>query len=229
MQGIENAFRGNGEFMKLKCAIFDFDGTLFDSMPIWDDVPALFLKLHGKEPKPTTREDVRPLSIYQSACFMKAEFALDISVEEIMGQMADVVRDFYLKKVLPKPFAEDLLKRFISENVGICVATASGRLLIEGALKRCGLDQYFDAIFTCDEIGHGKDEPVIYRLAMEHFGASRDDTIVFEDALHAAKTAKADGFIVAGVYDESEKSKEELIELADYYFDDLKQAVEYRF
>ncbi|MFR5406324.1 MAG: HAD-IA family hydrolase [Oscillibacter sp.] len=61
---------------------------------------------------------------------------------------------------------------------------------------------FFDAIFTCSEVGHGKDEPVIFRRAMEHFGAQRGSTVVFEDAIHAVETAKKDGFTVAAVFDE---------------------------
>lgn len=69
--------------MKVKCAIFDFDGTLFDSMFIWDQVGEIYLRSLGKEPQPSMREDVRALSLYQSACYLKQEYALSLSVEEI--------------------------------------------------------------------------------------------------------------------------------------------------
>ena len=45
--------------MKLKCVIFDFDGTLFDSMYLWDTVAESYVRSRGKEPKPTVREEVR--------------------------------------------------------------------------------------------------------------------------------------------------------------------------
>lgn len=62
--------------MKIKCAIFDFDGTLFDSMFIWDSVGEIYLRSLGKEPRPSTREDVRTLSLYQSACYFQKEYDL---------------------------------------------------------------------------------------------------------------------------------------------------------
>ncbi|MBQ4234204.1 MAG: HAD-IA family hydrolase, partial [Firmicutes bacterium] len=83
---------------------------------------------------------------------------------------------------------------------------------------------YFDAVFTCSEVGSGKDRPFIYRRAAEHFGAKKEDVLVFEDALHAARTAKNDGFKVAAVFDPSEKRQDELRALADYYIEDLRHS-----
>ena len=97
------------------------------------------------------------------------------------------------------------------------------RYLIESALRRCGIENLFDAIFTCSEVGHGKDEPVIFRRAMEHFGAQRGSTVVFEDAIHAVETAKKDGFTVAAVFDESEKRQDEVRALADCYITSFEQ------
>ena len=105
----------------------------------------------------------------------------------------------------------------------ICIATATDRYLIEAALRRCGIENLFDAIFTCSEVGHGKDEPVIFRRAMEHFGAQRGSTVVFEDAIHAIETAKKDGFTVAAVFDESEKRQDEVRALADCYITSFEQ------
>ena len=109
----------------------------------------------------------------------------------------------------------------------MCIATASDRYLIEAALGRCGMAQYFDAIFTCSEVGHGKDEPFIFREAMEHFSADRQTSAVLEDAIHAAQTAKNDGFTVVAVYDPSEKQQSELRALADCYLADFKHTEEF--
>ena len=152
--------------MKLKCAIFDFDGTLFDSMFIWDNVGEIYLRSIGKEPKPSMREDVRALSLYQSACYFKQEYDLSLSVEEIMTGINQTIEHFYIYEVLPKPGVADFLKRMHKAGISMCIATASDRYQIEAALRRCGMEHYFDAIFTCSEVGHGKDEPVIYQKAM---------------------------------------------------------------
>ena len=67
----------------------------------------------------------------------------------------------------------------------------------------------FTAIFSCADLGlSGKGEPDIFRIALAHLGTERAETAVFEDALHAVRTAKADGFPVVGVYDPYEPEQE---------------------
>ena len=213
--------------MKIKCAIFDFDGTLFDSMFIWDSVGEIYLRSLGKEPKPSMREDVRALSLYQSACYFQKEYDLSLPVEQIMTGINQTIEHFYIHEVLPKPGVADFLKRIQKTEISMCIATASDRYQIEAALSRCGLEHYFDAIFTCSEVGHGKDEPVIFQKAMEHFGADRNSAVVFEDAIHAIQTAKADGFAVVAVFDSSEKRQAEIRDLADCYIVDYEHIEEF--
>ena len=212
--------------MKIKCAIFDFDGTLFDSMFIWDSVGEIYLRSLGKEPRPSMREDVRALSLYQSACYFKKEYDLSLSVEEIMTGINQTIEHFYIHEVLPKPGAVNFLERMKKAGIPMCIATASDRYQIEAALNRCEMEHYFEAIFTCGEVGHGKDEPVIFQKAMECFGADRSGAVVFEDAIHAVRTAKADGFAVVAVFDNSEKMQTELHNLADGYIEDFRYTEE---
>ena len=213
--------------MKIKCAIFDFDGTLFDSMFIWDMVGEVYLRSLGKEPKPSMREDIRALSLYQSSCYFKEEYDMDLSVEEIMAGINKTIENFYIHEVQPKSGVVDFLTRMKQQGIATCVATASEHYQIEAALQRCQMEHLFDAIFTCTEIGHGKDEPVIFRRAMEYFDAERSNTIVFEDALHAVETAKKDGFKVAVVFDDSEKRQTKIQQLGDCYITDFEYTEEF--
>lgn len=207
--------------MKIKCAIFDFDGTLFDSMFIWDSIGEIYLRSLKKEPKASLREDVRALSLYQAACYFQKEYDLSLSTEEIMAGINQTIEHFYIHEVLPKHGAVNFLEQMKKAEIPMCIATASDRRHIEAALSRCGLEGYFEAIFTCGELGHGKDEPVIFQKAMEYFGADYSTALVFEDAIHAIETAKAAGFAVVAVQDSSEKRQLELRELADCYIADF--------
>ena len=168
------------------------------------------------------REDVRALSLYQSACYFQKEYDLSLSPEEIMTGINQTIEHFYIHEVLPKPGVVEFLAQMQRAGVPMCIATASDRYQIEAALSRCGMEHYFGAIFTCSEVGHGKDEPVIFREAMEHFHADRSSCVVFEDAIHAIRTAKADGFAVAAVFDHSENRQAEIRKLADCYIADFE-------
>ena len=144
-----------------------------------------------------------------------------------MAGVIQTIEHCYIHEVLPKPGVVDFLEQIKEAKIQMCIATASDRYQIESALSRCGVDHYFEAIFTCSEVGHGKDEPVIFQKAMEYFGADRSAAVVFEDALHAVQTAKADGFAVAAVFDNSEKRQSEIRNLSDCYIADFEHTEEF--
>lgn len=205
----------------IRGAIFDFDGTLFDSMPIWDTAGEDYLRSVGRQPRPGLRQTLKPMDMMQSAAYCQREYQIPLTIPEIIDGINRIVEDFYLRRVQPKPGAQALLEGLKARGVRLCVATATDRYLVEGALKRCGLDEYFCHVFTCTEVGRGKDDPLIYRKALEMLRTSRQETLVFEDALHALATAKADGFLAAAVYDSSEMQQDALRALADLYLADF--------
>ena len=75
---------------------------------------------------------------------------------------------------------------------------------------------------SCVDVGHGKDEPIIFRLAQELLGTDKNETFIFEDAVYAVKTATADGYQTVGVYDGSVGDPYELISLSSFYIDDYR-------
>ena len=95
----------------MKYAIFDFDGTLFDSMFIWETLGEDYLLSLGKQPRPGLRDALRPMSTYQSACYLQNEYALTLTPEEITQGVNEQIEDFYLHKVQPKPGVIPFLER----------------------------------------------------------------------------------------------------------------------
>ena len=209
--------------MKINGAIFDFDGTLFDSMSIWDTAGNDYLRSVGREPKENLRQALKPLSLYQSACYIKDEYCIGLSVDEIMRGINKTVEDFYFYTAQPKEGVIPFLEKLANSGVAMCIATATDRYQIDAALKRCGMEGFFSEIFTCTDVGHGKDEPIIFRKAMEHLKTNRSDTAVFEDAYHAIKTAKSDGFLTVAVFDEHELCQKEIRSAADFFLPGFNQ------
>ena len=130
------------------------------------------------------------------------------------------VEDFYFHTVEPKLGVIDFLGELYRRNIKMCIATATDRYQVEAALQRCKMRYFFSEIFTCTEVGSGKDRSDIFRKAMEHLQTDRSNTAVVEDAYHAAFTAKQDGFRVVGVYDSHESRQQELLQLADVFLSD---------
>ncbi len=204
--------------MRLQSAIFDMDGTLLDSMGIWNEVGAGLLRAQGIEPEPDYWDQIKTMTLHQGAAYCKEHYGLPQSVEEIAAMTEARVDRFYRSEVQAKPGVKQFLSLLKMEGVWMYVATATDRHLAEAALRHAGILEYFRGILTCSDVGQGKDSPEIYERAMTRLRSNKRDTVVFEDALHAIRTAKAAGFRVAGVYDPSAEEDQEAIEaLSDYY------------
>ena len=209
--------------MRLRGAIFDMDGTLLDSMQVWENAGEDYLRTLGCVPEEGVGELMKSMSLQQAALYCRERYALPLSVEEIMAGVNGRVEDFYRRQARLKPGAADFLDALSRRGVAMCLATATDLHLVEAALERCGVRKYFSALFTCTQVGGGKDEPRIYREALRHLGTGRTDTLVFEDALYAARTAKGDGFVTVGVADSYEKNEEELERLSDFFLRDFRE------
>ena len=207
----------------LKGAIFDFDGTLFDSMFVWKTAGEAYLSSLGIQPKENLQNSLKSMSLTQSAVYIAEKYDLKLDTQEIMDGINKTVENFYFHTVQPKQGVIEFLELLKIMNVKMCIATATDRYQVEAALKRCDMDTFFSEIFTCTEVGFGKDEPIIFQKAMEHLDTSKDDTVIFEDAYHAVKTAKSNGFLTVAVYDSSERRQSEIRTLTDCYLGDFTQ------
>ena len=214
--------------MRLQSAIFDMDGTLLDSMHIWDGVAGRALRTLGVEPEEGLYEQLHARTLREGAQYCKDAYGLSQSVEEILERTKDQVRNFYQNEVQAKPGVAKFLSLLKMEGVWMYVATNTDRDLAEAALRHAGLDGYFRGILTCAEVGAGKGESAeIFERAMRRLQSNKKDTVIFEDALHAIRTAKAAGFRVCGVYDpSSQEDQAQIQQLSDYYIRSFEEMFE---
>ncbi len=210
--------------MKFNAVIFDLDGTLLDSMYIWDTLAGDYLKSIGIKPRDGLSDEVNTLMMEDAAIYLKEEYNLPYPTEKILEDIFAIVDDFYFKKASLKDGVFEFLNLLKNYGIKMCIATASERYVVEAALKRCQIYNFFDRIFTCSEVGNSKTKPDIFFEAAEFLEEPPKDILVFEDALFAARTAKNSGFKVCVVYDQSEKCVEELKRTADYYINSFKEA-----
>ncbi|MBE7046194.1 MAG: HAD family phosphatase [Ruminococcaceae bacterium] len=203
----------------IKGAIFDMDGTIIDSMFIWDTIAEDYLLSLGIEPKENLGETFKTFTLEQSAEYYRKNYGVTLTVSEIKDGINSMVEDIYRKKVTLKDGAGDFLERLSASGVKMCIATVTDRYIAEKVLSRLGVDKYFSDIFVCSEVGFNKESPEIYRYALKHLGTKKEETVVFEDVAHALKTAKEDGFVTVGVFDVHEKNQEKLKMMSDYYIE----------
>ena len=183
----------------IDAVIFDMDGTLLDSLPAWEHSASNFVRSQGIEPEPSLDDEMSKLSLTDGARILKERYGFDLSEEEILRLTLAPIRQHYLTDIQAKPGVPLLLKRLKAQGIKVCVATASDKELSEKVFKRLGLTPYIDFIITCDEVGAGKHSPAVYDVARERLGTTKARTLVVEDALYALQTAKAAGYLTAGV------------------------------
>lgn len=208
-------------------AIFDVDGTLLDSMPIWEDVGVRYLKSLGIKAKSNLSQKLERMSVEEGAAYIKKNYNIEESEEKIIEATLKIVEDFYYYEAPLKPGVREYLEKLKKARIPMVIATSSVRLHVEAALHRLGVLDYFDKIFTCSEVGKGKTSPLIYEKAGRYIGGDFRDIYVFEDAIHALKTAKQAGFYTVAVYDPSAKKDwNHLKEEADVAVTDMRQLME---
>lgn len=205
----------------IKGAIFDLDGTLLDSMSIWDTIGEDYLRSLGIEPRENLAETFKTFTLEQSAEYYRTNYGVTLSVAEIVNGVNGMIEDFYRNTVPLKKGVREFLEALSQKGVKMCIATVTDRYLAEAALVRLGVRKYFSEIFTTAEVGCGKSEPLIYRTALAHLGTQKAETFVFEDAYHALMTAKNDGFPTVAVYDVHEEKQSELKSVADRYINNF--------
>ena len=186
----------------IRGAIFDADGTLLDSMGMWRTAEVRYLHSIGKESKPGLSEALFAMTLHEGAAFLQREYALPFSPEEVAEGINRVIRDFYRTEVRAKPGAKAFLQKLRRDGVRITVATNTDRAEITEGLRSTGLLPLIENIFTCGELNTGKRlSSLIYDTARDWMGTELRDTWVFEDAVHAARTAHDAGYYVAGMAD----------------------------
>ena len=208
----------------IRGAIFDLDGTLLDSMSIWDTIGEDYLRSLGIEPRENLQETFATFTLEQAARYYQEHYGVALSVLEILRGIEDMVASAYRQTVPLKAGAADFLRALKERGVSLCVATVTPEPLARAALRRLNVLPLFRDILTCAAVGHGKEEPHIYRAALERLQTKRCETAVFEDALHALSTAKADGFGAVAVYDSHEPRQAELRALADVFLESYERA-----
>lgn len=201
-------------------AIFDVDGTILDSMEMWRTTGSRFLRKCGVTPPPDIDRLMFQITLEEGASLFGEKFGIEGTPEEIKARVLQMVRDDYRYRLSCKPGVVDVIRELYSAGIPLCVATATDRELILPAFERLGLLPFFREILTCSELGVSKRSPDIYLRAAERLGTPPEKTLVFEDVLHAVRSAASVGFPVVAIYDKNaEPEKETIRTIASLYLD----------
>lgn len=185
----------------IKAAIFDFDGTLVDSMYVWSKVDEDFLSERGIEVTEEYTDKMRSMFFETAAVYTKETYGLSESVEEIMQTWLDMAHSEYSDNVRVKPYARQYLEKLKKSGIRLGMATSNNPYLLMPCLDNNGMSGIFDCICYTSEVGVNKSNPDIYIYAAEKLGVKPDECVVFEDIIEGIKSSSSVGMKTVAVYD----------------------------
>lgn len=209
-----------------KYAVFDLDGTLFDSMWLWKQIDYDYLGKRGIEVPEDYMKCINHMSIMDTALYSIKRFGLKDEPQALIDEWLDMAKVAYEQKVGLKDYAKDYLQFLKDRGVKMSVATSLSHELALPALERNGIIGYFDGVISSSEVTRGKGFPDVYLKAISHTNYMPKECAVFEDILKGIQGAKMGGFLTVGVYDaESKNDEKEIVKSADYYIKSFKELI----
>lgn len=203
--------------------LFDFDGTLVDSMPIYIDTMIQILKDYDIDYPEDIVKIITPLGTQGSADYY-IKLGVPLSKEEIIERMGRGMVEAYFTQIPAKADVIETLRALKERGDSLNVLTASPHITLDACLKRLGIYDWFDHVWSCDDFATTKANPEIYKQAAEKIGVPVEDVLFLDDNLNAIRTAQTAGMQVCGVHDaSSEEYEPEMLQVAGRYIRNLKE------
>lgn len=202
----------------IEAVIFDMDGTIVDSMWIWEQIDVDYLGRFGISLPDDLQRAVEGMSFSETAEYFKQRFSIADSVEKIKEDWNAMAYELYQHKVDFKEGALAFIQHLKKRNIKTGIATSNSRELVETVMNGRGAGHLFDSIRTACEVEKGKPSPDIYNLVAEDLGVNRKNCLVFEDVVQGIMAGKNAGMKVCAVYDDFSRAQDrEKQEVSDYY------------
>ncbi|MCH4891107.1 HAD family phosphatase [Acidaminobacter sp. JC074] len=198
--------------------IFDLDGTLVDSMWIWEQIDIDYLKEKGHELPEDLQKEIEGCSFTETAQYFKDRFKIEDDIETIKARWIEMSKEFYAEKIVLKKGIQELLDLLREKGIKMGIATSNSRELAESVLVNNKINDYFEVLVTSCDVKKGKPEPDVFLKAAELMRVSPEECLVFEDTHAGVLAGKSAGMDVIAIYDAlSEEYMEEIKASADHY------------
>ena len=179
-------------------SIFDVDGTILDSMEVWNTLASQYVQSLGMAPEKNLDEIVSDMSLEQSAIYLKNHYKINKQEERIISEILNFISDFYEYEVKLMPGFKEFISHYDSMNV---IGTSCDEELVKIALNRLGVLNYFEDIITCSKVNKSKNDPDFYLACAQVLKQRPEDIVVFEDADYCIDVARKIGFKVIKIKD----------------------------
>jgi HAD superfamily hydrolase (TIGR01509 family) len=203
--------------------IFDFDGTLVDSMPTWSGVHVNALKSAGIPVPDDFVQTITPLGNYRASQYT-ISLGLDVSLESYLDFVSKTLYEAYTTRIELRSGVKEKLSELKAAGHSLNVLTASPHHYLDPCLRRHGIYDLFDKVWTIEDFGYTKAQTIIYTEAARRLDASIDRCVFVDDNATAVETAKKTGMYTVGIFDETSKDfAPQLKAVSDLYIEDFSQ------
>lgn len=214
----------------MKTYLFDFDGTLVDSMPTYVDVTKRILDENNISYGEDLVKIITPLGFLGTAKYFREELGLDMPIEHLAEKMGNWAIEAYTYHVPAKNNVIKVLNELKQQGASLNILTASPHITLDPCLKRLGIYDLFYNVWSCDDFKTTKADPEIYIKAAKILDEDVSNILFLDDNINADKTAKLAGMKVCGVYDDSSKEYEtEIRKICDFYIHDFIELLDLKF
>ncbi|PVX33422.1 sugar-phosphatase [Pasteurella langaaensis DSM 22999] len=211
--------------MQIQAVIFDMDGTLINSEPIWNEAEVQYFNQQGY---PVTRADIANLrglhigGVTDYVLHHYADYHSGKSPEELSQELLDYAIAIILKK---KPLIDgvrETLSYLHEKKIKLAVASASPLYMLEEIVKSCGIAQYFDYLSSAEELEYNKPHPMVYLHAAQKLGVPAKHCLAVEDSVTGMISAKSANMKCA-VVPESEHWHDARWAISDFKFTQISE------
>ena len=225
-----------------KFIFFDMDGTLIDSVGVWNQIDQKLIEnqtnkivdeiIIQNDRDTQLQKFSSEINPYLCYCqYLKEKYNFQLSPEEIIKLRYEIAQDFLQNIIDYKPQADLIIKKLKEKKFTLAITTTTKRTNMEiyrtlnkNIISKASLDEYFDLIYTREDVAKIKPNPEVYLKAMQAFNAKPEQCIVFEDSLVGIKAAKNAGLKTVAIYDKySNNDIEEIKQQADFFINNYAE------
>lgn len=225
-----------------KFIFFDMDGTLIDSVGVWNQIDQKLIEnqtnkivdeiIIQNDRDTQLQKSSSEANPYLCYCqYLKEKYKFQLSPEEIIKLRYEIAQDFLQNIIDYKPQADLIIKKLKEKIFTLAITTTTKRTNMEiyrtlnkNIISKASLDEYFDLIYTREDVAKIKPNPEVYLKAMQAFNAKPEQCIVFEDSLVGIKAAKNAGLKTVAIYDKySNNDIEEIKQQADFFINNYAE------
>jgi HAD superfamily hydrolase (TIGR01509 family) len=208
--------------MPVRAVVFDLDGVLIDSEPVWEEVRRAFVADHGGQWQPDTQDRLMGMSTEEWAEYLGEELIGGLNREYVAYQVIDRMSRRYAEDLPLRPGAVEAVRR-LAEDWPLGLSSSSPRALIDLVLGRIGVASLFKATVSTEEVDRGKPEPDGYLAVARQLEVSPELCAAIEDSSNGLRSAAAAGMHVIAVPHPRYPPARDALALAAYVAESLDE------